>query len=177
MGADISSLLRATVRTIPDFPKAGINFYDVTPFMLDPSVFAAIAEEFARRFATQKIDAVVGIDARGFVFGAALALKLACAFVPVRKAGKLPAAVERVNYELEYGNGQLEIHQDALKKGQRALIVDDLLATGGTARAASDLVRKLGAEVVSFAFVVELSFLKGAAKLDAPICSLLRCDQ
>ncbi|MBX7145292.1 MAG: adenine phosphoribosyltransferase [Oligoflexia bacterium] len=173
---DIAALLRSTVRTVADFPKPGINFYDVTPFMLNPAVFAALTDEFVRRFPAENVDAVVGIDARGFIFGAALALKLGRSFVPVRKAGKLPAAVERINYALEYGEGQLEIHKDALIPGQRTVIVDDLLATGGTAKAAGDLVCKLGAHVVGYGFVVELAFLKGAAKLKSPVISLLKCD-
>jgi adenine phosphoribosyltransferase len=175
MSTERAAYLRSLVRDVPDFPKPGILFKDITPLLAEPRAFAAIIDGFVEELAGQHIDAIVGIEARGFIFGAALAARLACAFVPVRKPGKLPAAVDRVSYALEYGEGHLEMHKGALREGDRAVIIDDLLATGGTAAASADLIRKQGAEVLRFLFVIELSFLEGRNKLlPTPMTALLR---
>ena len=157
--------LKTHIRHVPDFPKAGILFYDITTLLQDPIGLRAAIDSIAGPFADQKIDLVVGIESRGFIFGAPVADRLGAGFAPVRKPGKLPSACIRESYALEYGADTLEIHEDAVKPGQRVLIVDDLLATGGTARAKIDLVEQLGAEVVGLAFVVELSFLGGRDKV------------
>jgi len=156
--------LRAFVRDIPDFPKAGIVFKDITPMLADGDAFSACISELAC-FIPEGTDAIVGIESRGFLFGAALAQLTGLGFVPVRKPGKLPADVQGIEYELEYGMDRLEIHRDALAHGQRVVIVDDLLATGGTAEATVKLVRGLGAEVVACLFAIELNFLAGRERL------------
>ncbi len=156
--------LRAFVRDIPDFPKAGIVFKDITPMLADGDAFSACISELAC-FIPEGTDAIVGIESRGFLFGAALAQLTGLGFVPVRKPGKLPADVQGIEYELEYGMDRLEIHRDALAHGQRVVIVDDLLATGGTAEATVTLVRGLGAEVVACLFAIELNFLAGRERL------------
>ena len=167
--------LKSVIREVPNFPKAGINFYDVTSIMNDGAVFAEVTKAFHERYKSQNIDAIVGIDARGFVFGAAVAHSLGLGFIPVRKAGKLPPEVEQINYVLEYGEGKLEIHRHAIKKGMRVVIVDDLLATGGTAKGSADLVTRLGGQVLECAFVVELSFLSGRGLLTpVPAFSLIQ---
>ncbi len=153
------------IRNVPDFPKKGIVFRDITTLLKDAQAFGAAVDRVAARYSRRNIDLVVGVEARGFVLGAALAYKLGAGFVPLRKPGKLPAEVEREEYALEYGTDALEVHRDAVRKGERVLIVDDLLATGGTARAAARLVEKLGGDVVGIAFLVELAFLGGRAKL------------
>ncbi len=165
-----------SVRNIPDYPKPGIQFKDITTSMKNPAIFKEITDLMTAHFADRKIDYVVGIDARGFIFGATLAYKLGCGFVPVRKPGKLPADTIAEEYELEYGTDRLEIHKDALKKGDRVLIVDDLIAVGGTAEAAAKLAQRLGAEIAAFAFVVELTELDGRAKLQdiAEVYSLIQ---
>jgi adenine phosphoribosyltransferase len=150
---------------VPDFPKPGILFYDVTTLLQDPAGFHAAVDSLTLPFTDQGIDLVVGIESRGFIFGAAVADRIGAGFSPVRKPGKLPSRTRKVSYDLEYGTDSLEIHDDAAKKGQRVLIVDDLLATGGTARATCDLVRGLGAEVVGLAFLIELTFLNGRQRL------------
>jgi adenine phosphoribosyltransferase len=166
--------LKDLIRDIPDFPKQGILFKDITTLIRDAGGFAQAVASMVQPFRDQSIDLVVGVESRGFIFGGAMALQLGCGFVPVRKPGKLPAAVIGEEYTLEYGVNRLELHQDALLPGQRVLIVDDLLATGGTARASANLVRKLGAEVVSLVFAVELSFLDGRKNLDnLPVFCLL----
>lgn len=157
--------IKNSIRNIPDYPKPGIQFKDITTAMKNPRIFKEIIDMMTEHFRTEKIDYVVGIDARGFIFGAALAYQLGCGFVPVRKPGKLPADTISEEYALEYGTDKLEIHQDALKKGDRVMIVDDLIAVGGTAEAAAKLVKRLGADIVSFAFVIELTALKGRDKL------------
>jgi adenine phosphoribosyltransferase len=162
MNAD---LLKSKIRHVPDFPKPGILFYDITTLLRDPEGLRLSLDALAAPFVATPIDLVVGMESRGFIFGAALADRLGAGFVPVRKVGKLPAGTVKVTYDLEYGTDALEIHADAITPGQRVLIVDDLLATGGTARATIDLVAGLGAEVVACAFLVELTFLKGRAKL------------
>lgn len=157
--------LRSRVRDIPDFPKPGILFKDITPLLADVHAFRTTIQLFAERLAGATVDAVIGIESRGFMFGAALADKLGAGFVPVRKPGKLPAATYRAEYDLEYGSDALEIHQDALRVGERVVVVDDLIATGGTAAATASLVAQCGAEIVAFAFVIHLRDLCGEEKL------------
>ncbi len=166
--------IASLIRDVPDFPKPGILFKDITPLLADPQGFVTTLDLLTEPFAGRGVQAVVGIESRGFIFGAALAVRFGAAFVPVRKPGKLPAETERVDYALEYGTDALEIHRDALRPGERVLIVDDLLATGGTAEAAGKLVRGLGAELLGWGFVVELTGLKGRARLQgAEIVSLI----
>jgi adenine phosphoribosyltransferase len=157
--------LKTRIRHVPDFPKAGILFYDVTTLLRDPEGFKLAIDAMSEPYRNQGISLVVGIESRGFILGAAVADRIGAGFVPVRKVGKLPHTTVRVSYELEYGTDSLEVHSDAVEKGQRVLIVDDLLATGGTARAAVDLVRKLGGEVHGVAVLIELAELNGRAKL------------
>jgi len=156
---------RTFIRDVPDFPKPGILFKDITPLLADPRAFHIVLDSLAQRFIGDHIDAVVGVDARGFIFGGALAARLNASFVPARKPGKLPAAADRVAYQTEYSVAELEMHKGSLREAARAIIVDDLLATGGTAKAAADLVHLQGGYVVAFAFVVELTFLNGREKL------------
>jgi adenine phosphoribosyltransferase len=163
------------IRDIPDFPKPGIVFKDITPLLADGDAFAASVSELSR-FVPDDVDAIVGIEARGFIFGAALAQHLGMGLVTVRKPGKLPADVHSIEYELEYGVDRLEIHRDALSTGHKVVIVDDLLATGGTAAATVELVQQLGAEVVSCLFVIELSFLNGRKVINSETHSLLHYD-
>jgi len=158
-------VVRGLIRDIPDFPKPGIMFKDITPLLGHPAGFNHCLELFQERFDGEQVDAIVGMESRGFIFGAALASRMNVGFVPARKPGKLPAEVERVEYALEYGTDSLEIHKDGLEKGQRVLVVDDLIATGGTAKATGDLIARMGAEVAAYAFVIDLTFLDGAAKL------------
>ena len=157
--------LKAKIRHVPDFPKAGILFYDITTLLQDKEGFRAAIDSLALPFASQGVDIVVGIESRGFIFGAAVADRIGAGFTPVRKPGKLPSRTVRASYALEYGTDALEMHDDAIRKGQRVLIVDDLLATGGTARATTDLVKKLGGTVHGLAFLIELVALSGRAKL------------
>lgn len=153
--------VRKLIRDIPDFPKKGIIFKDITPVLGDPSTMAAICGAFEKELEGFKPQRIVGIEARGFIFGAVLAHTLKLPFSPVRKPGKLPYKTEKLSYKLEYGEGVLEMHTDGVSRGERVVIVDDLLATGGTARAACELVEKLGGKVAACAFVVELGFLEG----------------
>ncbi len=177
MKKDLDRRLRAAIRDIPDFPKPGIMFKDITPLLADPKLFRATVDAFAEEYAGEHIDVVVGMESRGFLFGAPLAMELSAAFAPARKPGKLPYRTKSVSYDLEYGSATLELHTDALKPGDRVLIVDDLLATGGTAAATIDLCRQLGGEVVGCLFVVELGFLDGRKRLgDVPIQSLIHFD-
>ncbi len=170
--------LKALVRTVPDFPKPGILFYDITTLLKDKTGFAKLIDALAGHYIERKVDLVLGIEARGFIFGPALAYRLNAGFVPVRKPGKLPATVERVTYDLEYGSDTLEMHQDAIRPGQRVVLVDDLLATGGTMEATVKLVKKLGGEIVGLAFAVELDFLKGRARFpEYDVFSLLHYDE
>jgi len=157
--------LKAKIRHVPDFPKAGILFYDITTLLQDPIGFRAAIDSLATPYANQGIDIVVGIESRGFIFGAAVADRIRAGFTPVRKPGKLPSRTVRASCALEYGSDSLEMHDDAIKKGQRVLIVDDLLATGGTASATRDLVKQLGGEVQGLAFLIELVGLNGRSKL------------
>ena len=170
--------LKALVRTVPDFPKPGILFYDITTLLKDKTGFAQMIDALAAHYIARKIDLVLGIEARGFIFGPALAYRLNAGFVPVRKPHKLPAPVARVTYDLEYGTDTLEIHRDAIQPGQRVLIVDDLLATGGTAAAAARMVRGAGGTVAGIGFVIELTFLEGRRKLASyDIFSLLHYNE
>jgi len=157
--------LKSRIRHVPDFPKAGILFYDITTLLQDPAGFRAALDSLATPFKDHPIDLVVGIESRGFIFGAAVADRLGVGFAPVRKPGKLPSVCVRESYALEYGTDTLEMHEDAVKAGQRVLIVDDLLATGGTARATADLVKKVGGTVHALAFLIELVGLNGRARL------------
>lgn len=157
--------LKKLIRGVPDFPKKGILFYDITTLLKDKVGFAKLIDGLSERYIGKQIDLVLGIEARGFIFGPALAYRLNAGFVPVRKPGKLPAETARVTYALEYGQDTLEVHKDAVQPNQTVLIVDDLLATGGTALATVKLVEGLGGKVASLAFVVELDFLKGRDKL------------
>jgi adenine phosphoribosyltransferase len=166
--------LKGHIRDVPDFPKPGILFKDITPLLAAPKGLATVVEALAARYAGKGVDRVVAMESRGFIFGAPLAMRLGAGFVPVRKPGKLPYKTERVTYALEYGTDALEMHVDAIDKGQRVLIVDDLLATGGTAGAVAELVRRAGGEVIELAFVIELDFLKGRERLaPAPVHALL----
>ena len=157
--------LKSKIRHVPDFPKAGILFYDITTLLQDATGLRAAVDSLAIPFENQQIDLVVGIESRGFIFGAAVADRLGAGFAPVRKPGKLPSACVRESYALEYGTDTLEMHEDAVKKAQRVLIVDDLLATGGTARATANLVKKVGGHVHALAFLIELVALNGRARL------------
>jgi adenine phosphoribosyltransferase len=168
---------RSLIREIPDFPEPGILFRDITPLLADPKGLHITLDALAENFVGEHIDAVVAIDARGFIFGGALAERLNASFVPVRKPGKLPAAIDSVTYALEYGTDELQMHRDALPKRARAIVVDDLLATGGTASAAGELVRKQGAVVAAYAFVIELAGLRGRTRLgNTPVVSLMVYD-
>lgn len=169
--------LKAGIRTVPDFPKPGINFFDITTLLQDPGYWDKINQHFFDRFKSSSIDMVVGIESRGFIFGAPLAKMLNCGFVPIRKPNKLPWKTHSVSYQLEYGEDTIEIHQDALIDGQRVLLVDDLLATGGTMAAAIELLGNFDVQIIDVVFLIELCFLKGREKLgDAPIYSLLKYD-
>jgi len=157
---------KALIREVPNFPKPGILFYDITTLLKDARAFRAILDELAARYRGKKIDKIVGIESRGFILGGPLADRLKTGFVPVRKPGKLPADSFEVKYNLEYGSNSLAIHRDAVQMGEHVLVVDDLLATGGTAAATVHLLRQLGAEIVGLVFLVELTSLKGREKLD-----------
>jgi adenine phosphoribosyltransferase len=170
--------LKKLIREIPDFPKPGILFYDITTLLKDKTGFVQLIDALAEHYVGRKVDLVLGMEARGFIFGPAVAYKLGAGFIPVRKPGKLPSTTTKHDYALEYGTNTLEIHTDAIKKGQRILIVDDLLATGGTAEATTKLASSCGAEIVGLAFVVELDFLNGRDKLkDYDVFSLLHYDK
>ena len=158
--------LTAAIRDIPDFPKPGIMFKDISPILQDGALFAEVIDIIGGRYENQQIDSIVVIDARGFIFGSALAYKLGCGISLVRKQGKLPWKTHSVSYDLEYGSAAVEIHIDAVSVGDRVLIVDDLLATGGTAKAGADLIEKIGARIIALEFVIELSLLNGRDKLD-----------
>ncbi|HJR06220.1 MAG TPA: adenine phosphoribosyltransferase [Pyrinomonadaceae bacterium] len=157
--------LKQMIREVPDFPKAGINFYDITTLLKQPEGLRLTVDALSSQFRDERVDVVLGIEARGFIFAPALAYHMNAGFVPVRKPKKLPAETAKISYALEYGEDTLEIHRDAVTQGQRVIIADDLLATGGTARAAVDLVESLGGVVAGLVFVVELEFLPGRAKL------------
>lgn len=167
--------LKSFIRDVPDFPKKGVVFKDITPLLSHAEAFRRTVEGLAEAGRRRDVRKVVAIESRGFIFGAAVAQALGVGFVPVRKKGKLPSKAISVSYQLEYGTDTLEMHADALSSGERVLILDDVLATGGTARATAELVAKTGAETAGFAFVIELEFLKGREKLrDWPVTSLVR---
>jgi adenine phosphoribosyltransferase len=167
--------LKSRIRHVPDFPKAGILFYDVTTLLRDPQGFRLAIDSMSAPYSKRGIDLVVGIESRGFILGGAVADRIGAGFVPVRKLGKLPAATVRATYDLEYGSDSLEMHRDAVVQGQRVLIVDDLLATGGTARATVDLVREIGGTVEGLAFLIELVELKGRSRLQGePVMAVLQ---
>ncbi len=156
---------KTKIRDIPDFPSPGIMFKDITPLLADPRGFHMVLDAFAEEFVGMHLDAIVGIEARGFIFGGALAARLNASFVPARKPGKLPSKSDRVAFNTEYSSTELEMHKDSIRKGARVVIVDDVLATGGTAKASAELVAVQGGEVLAYAFVIELSFLKGRERL------------
>ena len=170
--------LKKLIREVPDFPKKGILFYDITTLLKDKLGFAMLIDALAEHYINKNVDLVLGMEARGFIFAPALAYRLNAGFVPVRKPGKLPAATAKYDYALEYGTNTLEIHKDAIQPGQRVLIVDDLLATGGTAEATTKLASSLGAKIAGLGFVVELDFLKGRNKLsEYDVFSLLHYEK
>jgi adenine phosphoribosyltransferase len=166
--------IQHAIRNVPDFPQPGIQFKDITPVLANPRLFASSIELLTERFKPGSVDTVVGIDARGFIFAAAAAIRLQAGFVPVRKKGKLPYQTHEQSYDLEYGQNTVAIHVDAVKPGSRVLLVDDLLATGGTAGAAAALLKTCGAAILEISFLIELAFLKGREKLkDYPVRSLI----
>ena len=166
MGMDLQTI-KKMIRDVPDFPKEGIIFKDITPVLQHPEAFRFVVDAFTEELAKAKVDVIVGIESRGFIFSPAVVYKLGAGFVPVRKKGKLPYKTEQVEYALEYGNAILEIHQDSIIKGARVAIIDDLMATGGTAAAAAHLVERLGGKVVKMAFLIELLFLNGRKPLSS----------
>src|SRR5712691_6615246 len=169
-----SADIERAIRNVPDFPKLGIQFKDITPVLADPRLLAGCVDLLTDNFKPGQVDAVVGIDARGFIFAAAAAVKLHAGFVPIRKKGKLPYQTHEQQYDLEYGTATVAVHVDALKPGNRVLLIDDLLATGGTAAAAAMLVHRLGGQILEISFLIELSFLGGRQKLkDYPVRSLV----
>jgi len=175
MGSETVEKLRAAVRDVPDFPKKGIMFKDITPVLSDPSLFRASIDLFLERCRGREVDKIVGIDARGFVFGSAVAYELGVGFVPIRKRGKLPYRTEIAKYSLEYGEAEVEMHTDAVSEGERVVLVDDLLATGGTSAAAAALIRNAGADLIEAQFLIELEFLEGRKRLDpTPVTSFLK---
>lgn len=176
--AKISDDLKRYIREVPDFPKPGILFYDITTLLRQPRPLAQLVDALAERYAGERIEVVAGIEARGFIFGPALAYRLGAGFVPIRKPRKLPAETVAVEYCLEYGTDRIEMHRDAVAPGQRVLIVDDLIATGGTAAASAQLIEQVGGIVVGLAFVVELTFLPGRQKLAGrEVFSLVQYDK
>ena len=167
--------LKPYIRDVPDFPKKGIIFKDITPLLKSPQAFSSVIQNLADRYRPLKLDAVVAIESRGFIFGGALARELGVAFVPVRKPGKLPWKSIQQSYELEYGTDKLEIHEDSFARGAQALILDDVLATGGTAAATAQLVEKAGGQVLEAAFLIDLTFLNGRQKLkNIPVYSIIQ---
>jgi len=174
MASETVERLRAAVRDVPDFPKKGITFKDITPVLSDPGLFRASIDLFLERCRGREIDKIVGIDARGFVFGSAVAYELGVGFVPIRKHGKLPYKTEIAKYSLEYGEAEVEMHIDAVTEGERVVLVDDLLATGGTSAAAAALLRNAGANLIEAQFLIELEFLDGRKRLEpTPITAFL----
>lgn len=162
----LADRIKSTIRDVPGYPKPGIIFRDITPVLADPQLVGEIVGLLASKFRDRNIDAIAAIEARGFILGSMLAYELGCAFIPVRKAGKLPYHTRKMKYDLEYGTAEIEIHADACKAGSRVLIHDDLLATGGTARAAGRLIKELGGEIAGFSFLINLSFLPGQGMLE-----------
>ncbi len=175
MASGIVQQLRAAVRDVPDFPKKGIVFKDITPVLSDPVLFRASIDLFLERCRGRKVDKIVGIDARGFLFGSAVAYELGIGFIPIRKRGKLPYMTEAAKYSLEYGEAEMEMHTDAMTAGERVVLVDDLLATGGTSAAAAVLIRKSGANLLEAQFLIELQSLHGRKQLEpTPVTSFLK---
>ena len=175
MSADIIDKLRAAVRDVPDFPKKGIVFKDITPVLNDPILFRASIDLFLERCRGRRIDKIVGIDARGFLFGSTVAYELGVGFVPIRKRGKLPYRTEIAKYSLEYGEAEMEMHIDGIRAGERVVLLDDLLATGGTSAAAAVLIRKAGGHLLEAQFLIELQFLHGRNLLEpTPVTSFLK---
>src|SRR5437868_10810881 len=175
MASEIVEQLRAAVRNVPDFPRKGIVFKDITPILSDPLLFRASIDLFLERCRGKNVDKIVGIDARGFLFGSAVAYELGLGFIPIRKRGKLPYKTEIAKYSLEYGEAEMEMHTDAVRAGERVVLVDDLLATGGTSAAAALLIRKAGADLVEAQFLIELEFLEGRKRLEpTPVTSFLK---
>ncbi len=165
--------LKLKIRTIPDYPKPGIQFRDITTLLADPQAFNDVMDRFVKHYQDEQIDLVVGIESRGFILGAPLALRLGKGFIPVRKEGKLPGPTYGVDYDLEYGTDRVEVHKDAIPPGSKVLMVDDLLATGGTIGGSSRLIEKAGGIIIGYAFLIELVDLKGRNNLDHPIFSLV----
>ena len=175
MGSDVIKKLRAAVRDVPDFPKKGIVFKDITPVLSDPALFRASIDLFLERCRGRKIEKIVGIDARGFLFGSAVAYELGVGFVPIRKRGKLPFKTEVASYSLEYGEAEMEMHVDGIQSGEQVVLIDDLLATGGTSAAASVLINKAGGKLLEVQFLIELDFLQGRERLEpTPVISFLK---
>ena len=175
MVSDVTEQLRVAVRDVPDFPKPGIIFKDITPILKDGVLFRASIELFLEHCRGRKIDKIVGIDARGFLFGSAVAYALNIGFVPLRKKGRLPYKTESASYTLEYGEAEMELHIDAIERGEKIVLIDDLLATGGTSASAVTLIKKVGGELVESIFLIELEFLQGRKKLEpTPVVSFLK---
>jgi len=175
MASDMIEKLRAAVRDVPDFPKKGIVFKDITPVLNDPVLFRASIDLFLERCRGKNVDKIVGIDARGFLFGSTVAYELGLGFIPIRKRGKLPYRTDSAKYSLEYGEAEMEMHTDAIRQGERVVLVDDLLATGGTSAAAAVLIRKAGANLLEVQFLIELEFLGGRKRLEpTPVTSFLK---
>ena len=175
MNSDVIEKLRAAVRDVPDFPKAGIVFKDITPILKDGALFRDSVELFLEQCGGKKIDKIVGIDARGFLFGAAVAYALNIGFVPLRKKGRLPYKTESAAYTLEYGEAEMELHIDAIERGEKIVLIDDLLATGGTSASAVTLIKKVGGDLLEVIFLIELEFLHGRKKLEpTPVFSFLK---
>jgi adenine phosphoribosyltransferase len=175
MNSDSLEKLRAAVRDVPDFPKPGIIFKDITPILSNGDLFRASIDAFLEQCRGKEVDKIVGIDARGFLFGSAVAYELGIGFVPLRKKGRLPYKTESAKYSLEYGEAEMELHIDAIERGERIVLIDDLLATGGTSASAATLIRKVGGVLVEAQFLIELEFLHGRQKLDAtPVVSFLK---
>jgi len=174
---DAVAYVRELVREVPDFPEPGVKFRDITPLLADPRGFHIVLDAIAHRFVGSQIDAVVGVESRGFIFGGALAARLNASFVPVRRPGKLPFRTDKVSYSMEYAEAELEMHRDALREGAQVIVVDDLLATGSTAAAAGELVDRQGATVLAYAFVIELVSLGGRERLSpTPTISIVRFE-
>src|ERR1700682_4281142 len=175
MHSDIIDKLRAAVRDVPDFPKKGIVFKDITPILNNSSLFKASIDVFLERCRGRKIDKIVGIDARGFLFGSVVAYELGVGFVPLRKKGRLPYKTESAKYSLEYGEAEMELHIDAIERGEKIVLIDDLLATGGTSASAATLIKKVGGVLLEAQFLIELEFLHGRKKLEStPVVSFLK---
>ena len=168
--------LKQKIRTIPDFPEPGILFRDITTLLSDAEALNETIERFAEHYKNEKIDVVVGVESRGFIIGTPLAIRMGLGFIPIRKAGKLPGPTHGVDYDLEYGKDRVEVHQDAIPEGSRVLLVDDLIATGGTIEGSAKLVKKVGGVIVGYAFVIELTDLKGRERLQEQVFSLIEFE-